>query len=202
MRKMKLSSLDEPGAVETQVAADLDMIELAAACGQLVNNGPDALSLSRNAEGLRNEDDTLSGRSTRRASDVDADDGAELARQCLDDGVCVDVAAHSVSANSTDLASTLADRLPLSSSKSAFAPTLDENECEVVARMACVDWRIVEGMVGPARNLKESALVKIILPNQYKALVFSQSRRGGRRGTRARSRRVEQLCTPPFEVQC
>ena len=202
MRKMKSSSLDETGAVETQVAAELDMLELAAACWRLVNNGPDALMLPRNAEGLRNQDDTLSGRSTRRASDVDVDDGAELARQCLDDGVCVDVTAHSVGANSTDLPSTLADRLPLTSSKSAFAPTLDENECEVVARMACVDWRIVEGMVGPARNLKESALVKIILPNQYKALVFSQSRRGGRRGTRARSRRVEQLCAPPFEVQC
>jgi hypothetical protein len=199
---MKLLSLDKTVAMETRDPADLDMIELAAACGRLVNNGPDALSLSRNAEGLRNEDDTLSGRSTRRASDVDTNDGAELARQCLDDGVCVDVTANSVGANSVDLPSTLADLLPLSSSKSAFAPTLDETECEVVARMACVDWRIVEGMVGPARNLKESALVRIILPNQYKALVFSQSRRGGRRGTRARSRRVEQLCAPPFEVQC
>jgi hypothetical protein len=202
MHKMKWSSLDETVAVEAQVPADLDMIELAAACVRLVNNAPDAMSLSRNAEGLRNEDDTLSGRSTRRASDVDTDDGAELARQCLDDGVCVDATAHGVGANSADLPSTLADHLPVRSSKSAFAPTLDETECEVVARMACVDWRIVEGMVGPARSLKESALVKIILPNQYKALVFSQSRRGGRRGTRARSRRVEQLCAAPSEVQC
>jgi hypothetical protein len=192
---MQLLSLAQTSAVETMTAADFDMIELAAACGRLVHNGPDALS--RNAEGLRNEDEALSGCSTRRASDVDAKDDvdcAELARQCLD--VCVDLTADGDGANSdfsAEHSSPFAVNLPLSSSHSAFAPTLDETECEVVARLTCVDWKIVEGMVGPARDLKLSALVKIILPNQYKALVFSQSRRGGRRRTRARSRRIEQL---------
>ena len=197
MCRMQLLSLAQTSAVETMTAADFDMIELVAACGRLVHNGPDALS--RNAEGLRNEDEALSGCSTRRASDVDAKDDvdcAELARQCLDDGVCVDLTADGDGANSdfsAEHSSPFAVNLPLSSSHSAFAPTLDETECEVVARLTCVDWKIVEGMVGPARDLKQSALVKIILPNQYKALVFSQSRRGGRRGTRARSRRIEQL---------
>jgi hypothetical protein len=32
----------------------------------------------------------LSGRTTRRSSDVDACDGEELTRQFLDDGACVD----------------------------------------------------------------------------------------------------------------
>ena len=68
----------------------------------------------------------------------------------------------------------------------------DEDEGDVVARMADEDWDVVESMVGATKVLRTSALVNIIMPNQQKPLT-SISRRGGRRGTASRARRLERL---------
>jgi len=54
----------------------------------------------------------------------------------------------------------------------------DDDESEVIARLADEDWSVVEELVGPVKTLRTSALVTIIMPYQVKVT----SRRGGRRG--------------------
>jgi len=54
----------------------------------------------------------------------------------------------------------------------------DDDEGEVIARLADEDWSVVEELVGPMKTLRTSALVTIIMPYQVKVT----SRRGGRRG--------------------
>jgi hypothetical protein len=71
--------------------------------------------------------------------------------------------------------------------------TSDEDECEVVARMAGADWDVVSSMMS-GKMLKNSALVKIIMPYQQKPST-SLSRRGGRRGSAVRTRRLEEQYT-------
>lgn len=69
---------------------------------------------------------------------------------------------------------------------------LTEDEHDVIARLAEEDWGVIEEMVGAAKPVRESALVKIIMPFHSEAGQTSKaarpSRRGGRRGmTRRRS---------------
>ena len=69
----------------------------------------------------------------------------------------------------------------------------DQDEGEVVARMAREDWNVVEGMVGPTKALSNSALVKIIMPKNDDIVADElpkPSRRGGRRGTAIRKRQL------------
>ena len=66
------------------------------------------------------------------------------------------------------------------------------DEHDVIARLAEEDWGVIEEMVGAAKPVRESALVKIIMPFHSEAGQTSKagrpSRRGGRRGmTRRRS---------------
>ena len=60
----------------------------------------------------------------------------------------------------------------------------DEEEEDVVARLAREDWEIVEGLVGPGKTLLDSALSRIIMPYHTPP----RSRRGGRRGVRRRAK--------------
>lgn len=76
-----------------------------------------------------------------------------------------------------------------SSPTSADWMTSDEDECDVVARMAGAEWDVVEGMMVSRKMLQNSALFTIIMPNQQ-VLTTGLSRRGGRRGTASRTRRV------------
>ena len=62
-------------------------------------------------------------------------------------------------------------------------PGSDEEEKDVVARLALEDWEIVEGLVGPGKTLLDSALSRIILPYH---ITPPNSRRGGRRGAKKR----------------
>jgi len=58
----------------------------------------------------------------------------------------------------------------------------DEEEKDVVARLALEDWETVEGLVGPGKTLLDSALSRIIMPHHTPP----RSRRGGRRGVNRR----------------
>jgi len=58
----------------------------------------------------------------------------------------------------------------------------DELEHEMVARLAREDWEVVEGLVGPGKTLRDSALSRIIMPYHTPP----NSRRGGRRGVNRR----------------
>ena len=58
----------------------------------------------------------------------------------------------------------------------------DEDEKDVVARLALEDWETVAGLVGPGKTLLDSALSRIIMPYHTPP----RSRRGGRRGVNRR----------------
>ena len=87
-------------------------------------------------------------------------------------------------ASASSSASSAASALSASSLRSLCSDpgSSDELEHELVARLAREDWEVVEGLVGPGKNLRDSALSRIILPHHTPPC----SRRGGRRGVNRR----------------